>query len=182
MKRLLGVVALVCATTTAALADPTSDVKTAMTNLGNASSYHLTATAAGHTIAGDYVKPGKMHAAFGPMEVIQVDGATYVKLRSTWHHFAIPGASRLEQPFSMAKGFSGSASSKIAVDDLGMKTVDGASLHAYLVKVASHPEKSSTVYVDSNAMPVRIEHTGSHGTEVVTLSNFNAPVSIVAPI
>ncbi len=181
VKRLLAVLALVCATNATALADPTNDIKNAFLNLAGATSYHIDASADGHAMQGDFVKPGKLHMTFGPMEMIEIDKTTYVKMQGTWRQFTFPGLDRLTQPFALAQRYATKATTDISVTDLGMKTVAGATLHAYLVKDTAD-NRTSTMYIDANSMPARIEVDGEHGPQVITFSNINGPITIVAPI
>lgn len=66
--------------------------------------------------------------------------------------------------------------------DLGMKTVGGSSLHAYLVK-NKDASKPATMYFDSAGMLARIEIDGDKGgTTAIVYSKYNAPIKIEAPI
>ena len=61
--------------------------------------------------------------------------------------------------------------------DLGMRTIDGASLHAYSVtNPKSH--KIDTVFLDNGGRITRVEGRGA----VITISKFNTPMTIAAPI
>ncbi len=184
MKRLLMLVALVAATATTARADATGDLKNAMINLSKASAFHVTASIQGHTVEGDIVKPNKMHVTAGPMEMIVIDKTTYIKMQGTWHQFPMPGADRMTAPLAYAQDFAEKARTNpnINVSDLGMKTVDGTAYHAYLVKDSDGSGSATTVYVDANGYPARMDVTDTRGTQTVTFSNFNGPITIDAPI
>jgi outer membrane lipoprotein-sorting protein len=184
VKRLLALVVLIAATTVAALADPTNDLKNAMINLSKASAYHMTASIGGHAIEGDVVKPNKMHITAGPMEMIIIDKTSYFKMQGTWHQFSAPGMDRMTAPMTYAQDFAEKAKSNpnINVSDLGMKTVDGAAYHAYLIKDSDGSGSATTVYVDGNGYPARMDVVDSHGTQTVTFSNFNGAITIDAPI
>jgi hypothetical protein len=184
VKRLLALVAMVAATTATVFADPTNDLKNAMINLSKATSFHVTASAQGHTMEGDIVRPNKMHITAGPMEMINIDQTTYVKMGGTWREFTMPGMDRVMAPINNVQAFAERAKSNpnISVSDLGMKTVDGVSYHAYLVKDGDGSGSATTVYVDGNGYPARVDVTDSKGTQSVLFSNFNGPITIVAPI
>lgn len=181
MNRFLATAALVALCVAPALADPTSDVKGALIGLAGASSYHVTITAAsGPTVAADFVKPGKVHVTAGPMELIMIDKATYVKMSSTWHQFSFPGIEHVLGPLTHAQDLVQSHDD-IVVTDLGSKTVDGGVLHAYGVK-PGNSTKSVTMYLDGSGALVRIDAAGPNGTNVVRFSNVNGPITIEAPV
>jgi hypothetical protein len=182
MNRLLAIVALVALSAAPALADPTNDVKNAMIGLANASSYHISATAAGHAMEGDFVKPGKMHLTAGPFEMIVIDKTTYVKMQGAWHQFTFPGMDRVMAPLSHAQNFLKSHDD-ITVTDLGPKVVGGATLHAYGVKNSTNSDRPITVYLDSSGTLVRIDVADNDGnTSTINFSNMNGPITIDPPV
>jgi outer membrane lipoprotein-sorting protein len=87
-------------------------------------------------------------------------------------------------PLAYAQDFAEKARTNpnINVSDLGMKTVDGTAYHAYLVKDSDGSGSATTVYVDANGYPARMDVTDTRGTQTVTFSNFNGPITIDAPI
>lgn len=179
MKRLLWTLALIAFSAAPALASPASDVQGAMIMLGTAKSYHVTFTAKGKTGDIDVVKPDKMHVVMPPMEMVKIGDTSYMKMGGTWRKFTIPGMS--EQITSMYEGAIHKVSSHaddVVVTDLGSKVVDGASLHAYVVKNKDAKEPT-TVYIDGRGEPARLET--ADGT-VVRFSKINDPIAIDAPI
>jgi outer membrane lipoprotein-sorting protein len=105
-------------------------------------------------------------------------------MQGTWRQFSMPGMDRMTGPISNAQAFAQKASTNpnVNVSDLGMKTVDGSVYHAYLVKDSDNGGSATTVYVDGNGYPARMDVTDSKGTQSVTFSNFNGTIAIDAPI
>ncbi len=182
MKHLVAIVALVIASALPALADPQSDVVNAMTAFGKLTSYHIDATAGkDRSMSADVVNPGRMHVTAGPAEMIQIDGTTYVKFGGSWRQFAIPGMERIFSPVTYTQKLA-AHKADVTVTDLGTKVVAGAPLHAYLVKSGS-VDRPATVYLDGTGALTRVETVdGTGNLDVITFSNFNGPISIVAPI
>jgi outer membrane lipoprotein-sorting protein len=180
MKRLLCALALVVFSAAPALADPKSDVTGAMVTLGTAKSYHVMVNSHGQTGDIDMVKPDKMHVVFGPMEMIKIANASYMKMNGSWQKFSMPGVS--ERLTGMYEGVLKNATSHVddlIVTDLGNKVVDGVPLHAYTLKNKDSTVAPSTVYLDGKGMPVRMDT--SDGT-VVHFSKINDPITIDAPM
>lgn len=63
-----------------------------------------------------------------------------------------------------------------------MKTADGTAYHTYLVKDSDGSGTATTVYVDGNGYPARMDVADNRGTQTVTFSNFNGAITIDAPI
>jgi hypothetical protein len=182
MRRfLIATAALVLASATSAFATPSDDVANAFMSLGTATSYHMAIqTSRGQTMDADVAKPNKMHVTMAQMEMISVAGGTYVKVNGNWMKLptAIP---QMQSPaFNYVQTLTNSKPSDVTVDDLGSKSVDGATYHAY--KVTSKEGKPATMYVDGSGVIARIDVTDQSGTSIVRFSKFNAPVSIEAPI
>jgi hypothetical protein len=180
MRRFLCALALVAFGAAPALADPKSDLMAAMAQFGKASSYHITALAKGRTMEADMALPAKMHIYSGPMEMIKIDQIVWVKAGSNWQKInmaALPGADQITNAFNGAIATAHSAADDVTVTDLGMKSPEGAPLHAYTVtnKAGKSP---STVFLDAGGALVRVENTD--GT-VVKFSRFNAIDPIVPP-
>lgn len=185
MRRLFAAVILsVCAaaTTGIALATPSDDIANAFKNLAQASSYHMNVqTSQGQKMDIDMVPPNKMHMMMGPMEMIRLASATYMKVNGNW--MKMPGAmpQMTQQGAAMTYVQTlGSHPNDAKVDDLGMQSVDGVSVHAY--KVTPNSGQPATVYVDGSGRPARIDVTEKNGTSVVRFSNYNATLDIQAPI
>jgi uncharacterized protein (DUF111 family) len=74
--------------------------------------------------------------------------------------------------------FSADADVKKTAQDLGMKTVNGRSLHAYSCTVRGVPE---TLYLRADSLPVEAVVKDRGMTTVIDYSRFNEPISIEAP-
>ena len=177
IRRFLCGVALVAFAAAPALADPKSDL---MAQFGKASSYHITALAQGRTMEADMALPGKMHVYSGPMEMIKIDQTMWVKAGSNWQKLnlsAMPGSEQMMGAFNNAIATAHSAPDDLVVTDLGMKSPEGAPLHAYTItnKAGKSP---STVYLDGGGALERVESID--GT-VVKFSRNNAIDPIVPP-
>lgn len=169
MKRLLGVLALVVFAASPALADPKSDMYAAMQKFGALKSYAVNATSPRGAVEIDMVVPNKQHLLAGPMEMIRIDGDTWVKMNGKWQKFAMPGIEQMTAGVNNAIKATKANPDDLTVTDLGMKSPDGVPLHAYqvLVKNGGGPQ---TIYLDGSGMLVRID--SAQGP--VTFSKFNA--------
>jgi hypothetical protein len=179
VKRFAIIAALVLVTAAPALADPTSDLEGAFVKLAAAKSYRVsTAMPSGPAMKIEIVNPGRSHSLMDGMEIIVIDNTTYTKMGGKWQKQTSPVAAGSGASMAQPYATPGPGST---IRDLGMKTVAGASLHAYAVqKSASAP--TGTIFVDGNGMVARMEAPGPRGTIVMSFSDFNAPISIVAPI
>jgi hypothetical protein len=177
LGRFFAVLALVAVSSAPAFADATGDLKNAAANFMKLTSYHIdVAGSHGPVAQADVVPPSRVHAIVPHAETILVDSTLYIKVHGSWHQFQMHGPSKLfDQPNY----------SKMVLDhvrdvdakDLGMRTVDGASLHAYSVtNPKSH--KTDTVFLDNGGRITRVEGRGA----VITISKFNTPMTIAAPI
>jgi len=108
------------------------------------------------------------------MEVIAIDQTMYMKQNGTWRKFAgvdvMKSQSNPLQALAAAKG-------KFTVDDLGPRVVGGAPLHAYKV-TNLETKKTDSLFVDGGQRIVRIES----GQDVIEMSKFGEPITIVAPM
>lgn len=179
MKRLLLVLALVAATRFPVLADSTTDLKNAMLNLAKATSYHVTATVKGHEVDADMMPPAKIHVTASGMEMIKIDSEMYLKMGGSWRKFAIPGMDQMTQMFTGQLESAKHPATDMIVTDLGPKIVDGVPLHGYSVRSKSDAHAASTMYIDGAGNIVRIEAPDGG---VITISKFNAPMTIDAPV
>ena len=180
MRRFLCALALVAFGAAPALADPKSDLIAAMAQFGKANSYHITAVAKGRTMEADMALPAKMHVYSGPMEMIKIDQTMWIKAGSNWQKLnlaALPGGDQIMGAFNGAIATAHTAPDDMVVSDLGMKSPEGAPLHAYSItnKAGKSP---STVFLDGSGALVRVESTD--GT-VVKFSRYNAIDPIVPP-
>jgi hypothetical protein len=177
MKRLLLALALALAAYAPALADPASDVRGAMLALAKATSFHISATAGGQDVEADFLPPAKAHFVAGPVEVITVAGTTWVKLGGSWRQFTVPGMDRITGFVQGTIDTLRNPPDDLVVNDLGMKSVDGTTLHAYTVASKSGGY-TNTVYLDRSGLLARID---APNASVVRFSKFNAPLTIDPP-
>ena len=166
-------VAGICAT--AALADGTSTLKNALIMTMKQTSYHMIMVTPGQgTTTGDVINPGRMHMTMQDTEIIVIDKTMYMKQGGAWKKY--PGVDVMQTSSDPLKTLAAKMAD-YTVDDIGMKVVDGATLHAY--RTTGPKEHSvATIYLDSVGRIVRIE-TGSTS---FAMSNFGENVSIVAPM
>jgi hypothetical protein len=176
-KQLTVILALVVLTMAPALADPLGDVKAAFAKLAATKTYKISATPPnGPAVTGEVVNPDDSHMMIGPMEIIIIRNTTYTKMGGSWTKQTASASSGGASPMALA-----TPGPDAVVRDLGTKTVGGVSLHAYsMQKSPSAPV--ATVFIDGNGLPARIESAAARGNMVMQLSDFNAPITIVAPI
>jgi hypothetical protein len=176
-KQITAFLALIVLTMAPALADTMSDVKAAFAKLAAAKTYKISATPpSGPAVKGEVVNPGDSHMTIGPMEIIIIGNTTYTNMGGSWTKQTAAGISAGESPMAIA-----TPGPDAVVRDLGTKTVGGVSLHAYSMQKSARAPVA-TVYIDGHGLPVRIESATARGSMVMQLSDFNAPITIVAPI
>lgn len=181
MRRLFIAAAVVLASATGALATPTDDIGNAFIALGAATSYHIAIQARGQAMDIDMVKPNKMHMTNGQMEMISIAGAAYVKANGNWMKLPAAMPQQMQNAgFGYVQTLADSKPNDVAVEDLGAKSVDGATYHAY--KVTPKDGKVSNVYLDGSGVIARCDVTDQTGTSIIRFSKFNAPISIDAPM
>jgi hypothetical protein len=178
MRRLLCALALVAFAAAPALADPKSDIMSAMITFGRATSYHMDITAKGHTMAGDIAPPNKMHMSSAEFEMIKIDSTIWIKIGGSWRKMNFPGADQMTAAYTSALETAKSAPDDLIVTDLGMKVPasGGAPLHAYTVtnKAGKSP---STMFLDGSTF---VEADTTDGSSI-RFSKFNVPVDISPP-
>jgi len=179
LRRSLGlllVLAAVCAATAAARADATADLtKAAITN-SKLHSYHIEMQQPGVTSRGDFESPGRMHLVMGSLgETIVIGDTMYMKMNGAWKKYPASGMASLGVT-DIAKEMQ-ARRGEFAVADLGNRTVDGVSLHAYSV-IDKKRSSTDLVYVDSGGRIARMEV----GKSIVRFSAFDEPVDIKAPM
>ena len=179
IKSVMLVVALFLAAMMPAFADPLTDVKAASVKFAALKSYRSTIIEPdGRTMQGEMVNPDRSHMTAGSIQIISIGDAIYIKTGGAWKKGALAAMSTGQRAFQKLYG---NLPPTAVVRDLGMKTVDGNALHAYFVQ-ASPKDQASTIYIDGGGMPSRFEAMDPSGTTVVHLYDFNAPISIVAPL
>jgi hypothetical protein len=179
MRVLLAAI-LALSASSAALADPTGDVQKALVAFGNASSYHIAVESPkAPKVEGDVSKPDRMHFTMGSSEMITIGGLTYVKAGGNWMRLpqAMPGMAGAALTYVQNLA---SRPLDAPVEDLGTKSVDGKSYHAY--KVSPTGGRPTTIYVDGAGTVARIDVVEGDATSIVRLSNYNVPVKIEAPV
>jgi hypothetical protein len=176
LNRLIVAFLLVAATTPAVLADATGDVKNALTNLENVKSYHMELTSDNVTVRADVVtKPTyEIHSFSGNIETYLVGNNMYFKTSGKWQKLSAGGLQN-SLP-SLEKMISSNRHTYVATD-LGPRMAGGALLHAYRVHDATS-KKVETVFLDAGGRIVRVETDKI----VITLSQFDTPMTIRAPI
>jgi hypothetical protein len=174
LKPLLVALVLVVATTAPAFADPGADLKNAMIAFTKLTSYHMEMRSAHGVVSADFVNPGRYHTFASKSESIVVNNTMYLKLNGAWRKYPVGSAVGLQPNFTKTLA---SHHGDIVVTDLGSRIVGGAALHAYGVKNAT-TQKIETMFLDGSGRITRIET----GTTIISISRFNAPMTIQAPI
>ena len=164
---------LVAAFVAPAFADAQSDLDRAIATTEATKSYHMAMSSSAMSFQGDFVAPSAVHMTMRGMETINVNGKMYMRRGSgAWQ--SIPGAgftdSDMLQMFKTHRA-------DFRAKDVGMKLVDGRSLHAYNVQnlKTGHPE---TVYLDGSGRIVRVDAPKM----TMRFSNFGESVRIAAPM
>ncbi|MGB8267422.1 MAG: hypothetical protein WCE44_13925 [Candidatus Velthaea sp.] len=190
MHRLLAFFALFALSTGLAGADTPAPAGTfppqlaaAFTNWVSATSFHVRSEAYGHEVNIDFVKPGKLHAVTGggKLEIIRIDGDTYVKRDSAWHKFSFPGLDGILDPVAKINEYVTAHRETLTVTDVGLTTIDGASLHGYSVLRENVHKSPTIIYVGADNLIHEVTQHTRFGTVTVTVSNYNAPITIIAP-
>jgi hypothetical protein len=178
MKRIAATFAIMvfAAASAPAFADPTGDIKAAYGKLMATKSYRTSMTMANGTTAnGTAVNPDRYDMTVNGMEMIIIGDASYTHVGGKWQKAVDAGASvsPAQQYATLKPG--------AVVRDLGTRVVGGTPLHAYSVQ-RDATALSVTMFIDSHGLPVRIEVPTHAGTAVLRFYDFNAPISITAPI
>jgi hypothetical protein len=165
---------LACSIAIAALADASSDLYRAIDRTEATHAYHLVIATQHGTFAGDYIYPSTTHMTMAGMEVINVNGKMYMRQGGgSWQ--TLPGGSGVSD--SDALQLMKLHRQQFRASDLGMKVVDGGSLHAYHVDDLK-TGRPQTVYVDGGGRIVRVDAPSVS----IRFSHFGEPAHIVAPI
>jgi hypothetical protein len=190
MRRTIAVLAFVAASalgSSPAAADPLPPpLATALANLSSAKTFHVVVEAHGHTVAVDSVKPGRFHVTGvgGHLDAIEIGGTSYVKLGSTWHKFPVPGLSDTLDPIEKLNDLATAHANELTIKDLGTSTIDGAPMHGYSIARTSSAKalkSPSSFFIGGDGMVHQITQHTRMGMVTLTFSNYNAPVTIVAP-
>lgn len=179
LHRSLGILALTLAIGAPALADPTTDIANAAAKFAALKSYKSTVTQSdGRTMTSETVNPDRTHTVMGPIEITMIGNAIYMKHNGTWQKEA--SSTTPVSVGALMKRY-GQNQPTTTVADLGEKTVDGKALHAYLVTDTKRGAVTN-VYVDSDGLFARLDIKEPSGSTIVRFSDFNAPISIEAPM
>jgi hypothetical protein len=179
MRPIVVVVLLIIASALPAIAGPVDDVKRCMLAMQALHSYHMSSAIGGESFETDVVKPGRMHMRSARMEAIMLPGMTYMKMGGKWTKFANTGSRSFAADIDKANAYV--AAGNFSATDLGIKIVNGTPLHAYSVTLKSS-SSPFTLYVGAHDLPRRMEFTSTSGTLAATFSEFNAPMTITAPM
>jgi hypothetical protein len=158
---------------TPAAADPSAAVTGAVITMSRQPSYHFSMSVAGESVEGDMVNPGKYHVVMKNAETIMIGPTFYMKMNGKWtKSVGMTPSSQTDVVKEMNLHRADYTS-----QDLGMRAIDGAPLHAYSV---TNVKKNTTtrMYVDAGGRIARIDVAGS----VMRFSRFGEAVSIVAPM
>ena len=181
MRRLAALFALAAfaATTVPALADPAGDLKAAFAKIMAVKSYRTSMTMANGMVAnGTAVNPGRYDTTVNGMEIMMIGDTTYMHIGGKWSKSTASGGAAGEMP--MAQKYAQIPPGAI-LHDLGMRTVAGEALHAYSVQ-RSADAPVVTIFIDGHGLPVRVEVPSKTGMTAMRFYDFNAPISINAPI
>ena len=161
-----------------AYASPADDVRAAAIKFAALSSYQMSFGKGARSGTLDVVKPDSMHMQSGSTEMIRIGSTTYVKTgpRGWMKLAAMPAtgpAAMADQVRSLARD-----AKEGSVTDLGMKSIDGETLHAY--RTTTKSGKQSTIFVGSDGLIHRIAGTSMDSN--IRFGKFNAVAPIRAPI
>ena len=162
-----------------AYADATGDVRAAVLKVVGLSSYEMSFGTGSRSGTMDFAKPGNWHVRTATGEMIVIGSDFYVKRgNSGWMKLPASASANAMRTLFDNMGSLGRRPSNATATDLGMKSVDGESLHAYRVKDSDGHE--ATVYVGRDGFVHRV--ADGNGTGGVRLSKFNAAPPIHAPM
>ena len=159
-----------------ATAPASADVAPAVTNaivlMSKLPSYHMSMTTPEGPAETDVVNPGKMHTVMKAGEMYVIGPTMYMKIGGKWTKFANSnsGTDVLARYHKFASNYSS--------QDLGMRTIQAGTFHAYAVHDTAHPDVKNTIYLDGSGRIVRIDINDN----VVIFSRFGVPVSIQPPM
>jgi hypothetical protein len=174
IRRVIAASALLLAMPTPALADPNSALMNAVIATSQARSYHISMSSPNMSAQGDIVNPGRMHMIMKDGETIIIRPDMYMKMGGTWKKIAGVGDT-MDQSDAVKQMQLHRAD--YTSQDLGMRTIAGASEHAYLVTNLKKNSKE-TVYVDSSGRIAGFQF----GDTTMTFSKYGEAVSILPPM
>jgi hypothetical protein len=161
-----------------AYADATGDVRAAMVKFLGLSSYEMSFGTGARSGTVDIVKPNSRHVRTATGEIISIGSDFYLK-RGNGGWMKLPasaGASAAGQFLNMET--LGRKVSGATATDLGPKSVDGETLHAY--RVRDWGGREVTVYIARDGFVHRVDDVSGPGA--ARFSKFNAVPPIQAPM
>jgi hypothetical protein len=159
-------------------ADATGDVRAAMVKFLGLSSYEMSSGTGARSGTVDIVKPHSRHVRMATGEIISIGSDFYLKRgNSGWMKLPASAGASAAGAFVNMETLGRKVSGATATD-LGMKSVDGETLHAYRVRDSGGHDV--TVYIARDGFVHRVEDASRPGA--VRFSKFNAVAPIRAPI
>ncbi len=161
-----------------ASADATGDVRAAMQKFLGLSSYEMSSISASQSVTVDLVKPSSRHVRSATGEIISIGSDFYLKRGNNgWMKLPASQSASAVATFANMESLGRKVNGATATD-LGMKSVDGGTLHAYRVTETSG--RQWTVYIGRDGFVHRIASVS--GPNGVRYSKFNAVSPIHAPM
>jgi hypothetical protein len=161
-----------------AYADATGDVRAAMQRFLSLSSYEMSSISGSQSVTVDIVKPNSRHVRSATGEIISIGSDFYLKRgNSGWRKLPASESASAVATFKNMESMGRKVNGATATD-LGMKSVDGETMHAY--RVTETGGRQWTVYIGRDGFVHRIASvSGPNGSR---FSKFNAVPPIRAPI
>jgi hypothetical protein len=161
-----------------AYADATGDVRAAWQKFLGLSSYEMSSVSGSHSVTVDIVKPSSRHVRSATGEIISIGSDFYLKRgNGGWTKLPASAAASAVVPFQNMESLGRKVNGATATD-VGMKSVDGETLHAY--RVTETGGHQVTVYIGRDGFVHRVAIVGSPNG--VRYSKFNAVPPIHAPM
>jgi hypothetical protein len=160
-----------------AYADATGDVRAAWQKFLGLSSYEMSSISGTQSVTVDIVKPNSRHVRSAKGEIISIGSDFYLKRgNGGWMKLPASAGQSAAAAFLNMETLGRKVNGATATD-LGMKSVDGETLHAYHVTVSG--ARSVTVYVARDGFVHRVDDGSTGGAR---FSKFNAVPPIHAPM
>jgi hypothetical protein len=181
-RRILAAAALVAISAGAAAADTARDAlhRTALA-LAKLRYAHLVLTTAQQTIQADYAAPDRFRINLGIARSIVIGPATYVNAGAGWMTFQTPETQQIVSDLKLG-ALAPAALTAATITDLGEQRLDGVAVHEYRIRTTVQGMPTDTsVWIGSDDLPRKSETLTAQGDVTVTYSQFNVPVTIMAP-
>jgi hypothetical protein len=179
MKRItLTAVVLSLLLSSLAFADAYGDLMKAQAAFHSAKSWHAEEHFSnGRTVVVDFSAPDRWRLQPEPNLTELVIGSDVYMVRNG-HPMKLPFGGMMISRMIKHFQFSADADMKKTAQDLGMKTVNGRSLHAYSCTVHGVPE---TLYLGPDSLPVEAVVKNRGMRTIIDYSKYNEPVAIEVP-